>query len=424
MIRWLLLVCAFLICGAALYQLLLQDSGYILIVWGKTSIEMSLWFALVLLFLVLFLLWLFLSTFYGGLKGFSAVKRKVFNFSEEKAQSITVDGLIDFIEGNWPSARKKLLRSASKVKAPVINYLTAARCAYEMDEEQAALELLYKAERSTDKGGLAIAITQAKMQFFSQQYEQALATLERATTIDSAHPVVLNLRQQVYVALKDWDALKSLLPQLTKKNLCSPEERHQLELTMCREKLEAVINKNAADKNKDFTDRENSILLLKQAWSTVPDYLQADTDLLCLYSHHLMALGQDDEVEKILSKVLKQEWHNHLLDLYGLLVCTDAKKPLQVAEKWLINQPQNASLLLAIGRLCLQNQQWGRAMDFFEKSIALQPRPETYAELARALDYIGETEKSIHYYKQGLILSSHTLTDEKVFKSKSTSLDC
>ncbi|MGH1485525.1 MAG: heme biosynthesis HemY N-terminal domain-containing protein [Cellvibrionaceae bacterium] len=410
MIRGFLFFCAFLTLGAFLYQFILQDAGYLLIVLGETSIETSLWFALLSLIIIVFLLWCLLSFFRGGLRGLTAAKQKVFGFGDEKAQSRTVDGLIDFIEGDWPSARKKLTRSAGKVKAPIINYLAAARSAYEMGEEQNALELLHKAENSTDKGGLAVAITQARMQLANQQFEQALATLERASAIRPEHPVVLSLRQQVYIELKDWTALKALLPQLVKNNICSSSEVHQLEKKLNQEKLLELI-----EKNKQSTDKEKTSTL-KTIWNEVPTNLQEDLNLLSSYGSQLMALGEHDEVEKRLSSALSKTWHGQWVDLYGLLICSDPKKPLKTAEKWLTKQPKSANLLLALGRLCIQNQQWGRSVDFFQQSLALQKRPETYAELARVLDYIGETEKSIEYYKKGLLISTHTLANDRVFK--------
>ena len=405
MMRGFLFFCAFLIAGSGIYQLISQDVGYLLIVWGKTSIETSLWFALLLLILCVLALMIVFRLLRGGFRGVLAAKHKVLGLSDEKAQAKTVDGLVDFIEGNWRSAKKKLTRSAGKVKAPIINYLAAARCAYEMGEEQQALELLHKAENSTDKGKLAVAITQARMQFANHKYEQALATLERVSTIQPEHPVVLNLRQQVYVALKDWPALKQLLPKLTKHNINTTVEQYQLELMLYREMLKGLIVSSPAD-----------ISALQKMWLDIPRDLQQEQDLLSTYASQLMVLGEYDSAEKHLSEALNHQWHGQWLDLYGLLMCSDPKKLLQTAEKWLSKKPQSSHLLLALGRLCIQNQQWGRAVDFLEKSLSLQKRSETYAELARVFDYLGETEKSLCCYKEGLVTSATVLLHAKPFK--------
>lgn len=410
MIRGFLLFVLFLVIGAGLYQLVEQGAGYLLIVWGKTSIEMSLWFALLSLIAILFLIWLVWSLCSGSFRGVLAAKRKVFGYGDEKAQAKTVEGLIDFIEENWPSALKKLTRSAGKVQAPIINYLAAARSAYELGDEQGALGLLHKAEISNERGGLAVAITQARMQLANKQYEQALATLERASALRPEHPVVLSLRQEVYLALKDWPALKALLPQLNKNNIGTTAERHLLELHLYREKLNEKI-----EKIQYLSDSEKTSAL-ETLWSEIPNHLQREESILSLYASQLMALGEHNTAEKYLASALNKQWHGQWVDLYGLLLCEDPQKPLQTAEKWLKQQANSPNLLLALGRLCIQNQQWGRAIDFFENSIALQPRAEAYAELARILDYIGETEKSVRYFKKGLIASVSVLANDKVYK--------
>ena len=64
--------------------------------------------------------------------------------------------------------------------------------------------------------------------------------------------------------------------------------------------------------------------------------------------------------------------------------------------------PQDPALLLTLGRLCLQNQLWGKARDYFETSLKLERHPETCAELARLLAGLGDTERSNQLFQEGL----------------------
>jgi HemY protein len=409
--RSFLYFCLFLVVGAGLFQLISEGAGYILIVWGKTSIEMSLWFSLLALVFILFVLWIAITLLRGGFSGLRKAKHKIFGFGNEKAQAQTVDGLIDYIEGNWPDARRKLRRSAGKVKAPIINYLAAARSAYEMGDEESALALLHKAETSTERGGLAVALTQVRMQLGNKQYEQALATLERASSINPEHPDVLRLRQQVYLALKDWSSLKALIPLLAKNNILSSEERKKLERYLYQQQFFGLIERQQA------ASKEDQKTALNQLWSETPSYLQQDKSLITFYVKQLIKLGDSDAAEKLLAKSLDQHWLTEWIDLYGLLQSSDSVKQLKKAEAWAIKHDNNASLLLALGRLCLQNKQWGRAVDYFEKSLSHESRSETYAELARVKDFLGEKEKSAAYFKKGLMMSSGALVPEK-FLSK------
>ena len=242
------------------------------------------------------------------------------------------------------------------------------------------------------------------MQLGNEQYEQALATLERASAINPEHPVVLTLRQQVYVALKDWSALKFLLPHLVRHKIGTPTSRYQLELMLHREQFSELIDKNQLQAD---THKLNN---LQAFWAELPSYLQREQWFLSTYASQLMSLGEHDQAEKILALGLDRQWHGQWLDLYGLLQCADSVKPLKTAEKWLPHHQSSSHLLLALGRLCMQNQQWGRAVDFFKESLQLQQRAETFAELSRVLDRIGETEQSRNYYKQGLLASAQVLS--------------
>jgi HemY protein len=47
------------------------------------------------------------------------------------------------------------------------------------------------------------------------------------------------------------------------------------------------------------------------------------------------------------------------------------------------------SLLLTLGRLCLQNSLWGKARDYLENSLQVQRNPEACAELAQAFGSVG-----------------------------------
>lgn len=71
--------------------------------------------------------------------------------------------------------------------------------------------------------------------------------------------------------------------------------------------------------------------------------------------------------------------------------------------------PDDPSLLLTLGRLCLQNRLWGKARDYLESSLNLQRNPETCAELARLLAGLGDTERSNQLFQEGLVLLDERL---------------
>lgn len=405
MMRLFIVFCLFIVAGSFLAYKIQQGSGYVLLVWGDTSIEMSLWFALGIVLVSVFVIYLVMVLIRGSVRSMSSAKQKITGYGADKAQQQTVSGLIDFIEGDWLPAQKKLTRAAKKVSSPIINYLAAARCAYEMDNEQEALQLLHRAEKSIDNAGLAVALTQARMQLANKQYEQALATLARAADINPQHNVVLGLQQQVYVAVKDWDALKKLLPKLHQKNIGSTKQRYQLEQMLYQERFVSAITKQST------LPDDKKLSMVQQDWASIPSHFQKDSLILKSYVEELIGLKQYDEAESLLLKGLSQEWNDQWVLMYGLIISSRPEKALKNAERWLKRESKNAVLLLTLGRLCLQNQQWGRARDFFTQSLGLQSKPETYAELARLQQYLGATEEAQKNNHQGLLASVKTLVN-------------
>ena len=127
------------------------------------------------------------------------------------------------------------------------------------------------------------------------------------------------------------------------------------------------------------------------------------------YAEQLRRLGADAKAEEALRQALKREYNSHLARLYGLVRGSDPAKQLQTAEGWLKHHPEDPSLLLTLGRLCLQSSLWGKARDYLESSLRFQRNPETCAELARLLAQLGETERSNQLFQEGLGLLDERL---------------
>ena len=127
------------------------------------------------------------------------------------------------------------------------------------------------------------------------------------------------------------------------------------------------------------------------------------------YAEQLRQLGADGKAEEALRVAIKRGYDSHLIRLYGLLRGSDPARQLKFAEGWLKDHPGDASLLLTLGRLCLQNSLWGKARDYLESSLQVQRNPEACAELARLLAQLGDTERSNQLFQEGLGLLDNRL---------------
>lgn len=392
------LILVSLLLGAFVYQETASHKGYVLISIAGHRVEMTFWTALLIWLASLLLLYL-VSRLFSVL--FNAGKH--LGMSNRRARKRTARGLVDFIEGNWKQARKHLLKSAGKADEPLIHYLAAARSTYELGNEEEAFQLLHKAEQIAPSSSLAVALTQARMLLAAKKYEQCLAILERARKTAPSHPVVLELLYSTYLQLGDWPALRKLLPDLRRHKIASEEELGRLKLQIYR----AIIKK--AGERARLQSTGEGLSLLETEWQAIPSEMQHEPSLIHSYVHHLIKLGAEERAESFLRKELKRNWDDGLVAIYGRVKGADVEKQLLVAEHWQQERPGDASLLLALGRLCLRNEQWERARTFFESSLTLRKDPETYAELARLLAQLGEHETSTEYYQRGLLMSTAAL---------------
>lgn len=382
-----------------------EDGGYVLIAFGSKTIEMSLWFAALVGFLIGFLVWLIWWLLSGSL---SVVKHfgEILTFGGRgRAQKRTASGLIDFIEGDWQQAHKKLLRAAPKVDNPLINYLAAARSASALGDIAEAKRVLALAADTAPDGELAVGLTQATIELHSGQYDQCLATLLRIQPQAPQNPVLLDLLRQVYVAQQNWEGLQNILERLRAFKILSAQEFEQLEIQVHSAQLNKIC-----DTAENLVQNEQ-LPCLKNAWAKIPPALQKKPALQRVYAQKLATYFEDAEAEVFIRKALAKEWDADLVYLYGRVRGADSRQQMRIAEDWLAAHPQDPMLLLTLGRLSMRNELWGKARDYFKESLRYQRNPEVYAELARLLESMGEHQRGADYYQLGLGLTIGALPD-------------
>jgi len=380
--------------GALFFKAVARDPGYVLLAHGRHTIETSLLvglLAMVLFFLFLYWLWRFLRWALDPLRG------------QRKANSRTIRGLIAFAEGDWHNAEKLMAKGAAGNDIALINYLTAAQAAHEQGEEDRRDDYLRLAHQTAKGIDIAVGLTKARLQFQSEQWEECLATLMvlKKNAKTPSYPYVIKMLSQVYVQVQDWDSLLELLPELKKRKVVSADELHDLERRSYEGKLKQAQRGSGEDRLRN----------LQQVWQKTPRKLHHELALIQAYSEALINLNAGEEAEKILTDALRKNWDDNLARLYGIIKGADVAKQLLWAENWLKERPNNAMLLLTLGRLSLQLQQWEQARSYFEASIRSRRSAEAHGELGRLLSHLGEHEASNENFQAGLALISQRLPD-------------
>lgn len=401
MIRLLLILLVALLIGAGLAMGLQYDLGYIRISLGNYLIETNFWIGLSALIVLVGVLVFAFGLIRRLTRGTGALSGWVARGNQRRARRRTTQGLLALAEGNWPRARKLLEASAGHADTPLINYLAAAQAAFESGDHEAVDDLLRKAFESTPGSDMAVGITQAQLQLAGNRLEPALATLVRLRKQTPHHPFVLKLLKNAYVRLEDWRELSSLLPELRKRDLIDPAELHQLERTAWHNLLERA----AADCKRQDPPNQ-SLEPLTRLWDELPGFLRRDEHTIREYARLLAEAGDEAQAETLLRKVLRNHWSDELINLYGRLEGQKPDEQLLVAERWLQDRPNNAELLLALGRLSLRNELWGKAREYFDASLRLRRSRETMAELSRLNAHMSDDETSTKLLMQGLIKDS------------------
>jgi HemY protein len=398
MIKLLIIILVALLLGIGLSMGLQYDLGYVRISLGNYLVETNFWIGLAafialvaLVVLTIGLLRRFFSSA-GMMSGWLASARK------RRARKRTTRGLLALAEGNWPHARRQLEASADKADTPLINYLAAAQAAFECGDHEAVDALLRKAFESTPGSDMAVGITQAQLQLAGNRLEQALATLIRLRKKAPQHPFVLKLLKNTYVKLEDWRELSRLLPDLRKRDLIDKNELEELERTTWRKLLE-----RAADECRRQSVGGQTLEPLTKLWDELPPRLRKDEEVIQVYAHLLADLGDETQAETLIRKVLPELWSDDLINLYGRLKSDKPDEQLLAAERWLKESPNNPELLLALGRLSLRNELWGKAREYFEASLKLRRSREALAELSRLNAHMSDAEPSVKLLMQGLL---------------------
>lgn len=387
------------------FGVILPDAGYLLLVLGQKTLETSLWFACFAALAICFCWWL-ASRFVRASWSLAQRVTDFFVFgSTERASKRAASGLIDFLSGDWLQARKKLLRTATKVESPLVNYLAAARCSFELGDRDEAIKILEDAQKKYPKFEVAISLVQVKMDMAAGHYEHARQMLVVLQQKAPKNAVVINGLRKVYEVRQDWVALREIFPHVKKHKLCSVSETQEMEASVMIGELKSASDAALREVPQERLD------VLRKAWGRVPSYQQKMPRVVAAYAQALIEHFHDQEAEAVLRKTITRTWDNTLANLYGVLRVSDLTQAMRNAEDWLRVQPNNPVLLRALGRLSLRNHLWGLARDYFQRSLSAEPNSETYAELARLLNNLGDTQKSMEAYQAALQLSLTLLPD-------------
>jgi len=367
-----------------------QSTGYVVIVASPYRIELSL---NLLLFLVLagYFAFYFLTRLVATL---AAIPARVRAYREERARSrlrqSLNDALLAFFQGRYASAEKSAAMALTGDETKGVAAIIAARSAHELgrfSEREQFLDHAKGAEPAVDQARLT---TLADLLVSQGRHEEALAVLKDLSARDSRNLRLLRLKLQAEQAIRDWDAVLSTVSALVKLGGIGPAEA----ATARR----AAHLGNLARKSQDSQ-------ALGAYWKQLPQEMRVDPAVAATTARYYLALGATAPAQAIIEESLGREWNAALVALYGEAAGDDALPQIQRAESWLRDHARDPALLLALGKLCMRQELWGKAQSYIEASLALEPTHDGHMSLAALMERIGKPQEAVRHFRRSAELA-------------------
>jgi HemY protein len=376
-----------LFAAAVAVMLAARNPGYVQFVYPPYRMEMSLTlfaFALVGIFaLVYMLLRLTIATL--------QLPEYVRAFREERATSkgrlAMMEALKAYFEGRFAVAEKAAVRAMNLGEKSGLNSIVAARSAHELREFARRDTYLADAEGKTVGESTMRLMAKTEFQLEQRQPQSALNSLKQMN--DSGmhkHIGALSLELKAQQQARNWEAVLEVTAQLEKRHAIDKAVAEQLRQQAWLEKLRGQML---------------DIGMLRAVWKSVPNEFKRRKKIAAVAAEAFGKLGDCKAAQHLLTESLNAQWDSDLVTLYG--ECHNENNnvaQIEQAERWLKQHTDDAGLLLALGKLCMHQQLWGKAQSYLDASLSLQSSSAAYAALGQLAEKLGKQEQALAYFQK------------------------
>ena len=367
-----------------------HSTGYVVIVSAPYRIELSL---NLLIFLVLagYLAFYTLARLISTL---AAIPERVRAYRIErthgKLRQALNDALLAFFQGRYASAEKSAVAALSGEETKGVAAIIAARSAHELGRFSEREQLLDQAKGAAPEVDQARLTTLADLLVSQERYDEALAVLNDLSARDSRNLRLLRLKLQAEQATRNWDAVLDTVAALAKLGGLAPAEATGVR----RMAHLGNLNRKAQD-----------VAALTAYWRQLPSEMRVDPTVAATAARYHLALGGNAEAQAIIEQALEREWNPGLVAMYGESAGSNAMPQIERAEKWLRGHARDPALLLALGKLCLRQELWGKAQSYIEASLALEPTHDGHMTLAALMERIGKHQEAVQHFRRSAELA-------------------
>lgn len=377
--RWILLLVLIAALAAFGWHWIAEDPGYVLVRLRGWRVQTTVLAAVVILLLA----WgVFGALWQLARWPFGALTRRHRRLSRRRL----ADGLVALAEGRNGDAERDLSRASrlDALQGPAL--LAAAEAAARRGESARALESLDQAAQSVPQ---AARVLRAALLRRDGKPAEAVALL--APEADTGTLTPGGWRELALAALAAGDArrARSALAPLQKSAALGSRNYQALENQVLVASVQSAVDAAA----------------LNTLWSQLPKNQRRAPVVVEAYARRAAELGMILPAMDELESALRREWSSSLVQAWGALGNEDLDARLRRAEGWLDAHPNDAGLLLALGRLCVKLKLWGKARKHLERSIALAPSAGAWEALADMWTGQGDAVMAQRCFRNALALT-------------------
>jgi len=363
------------------------NSGYVLFVLHPYRVELSLNLLVAALLGAFVVLYGFVRVVVRTLRLPSEVREFRARRREARARASLMDALRAFLEGRHARAEKAAATALERPELAGPAAVLAARSAHELRAYDRRDTYLARSASFTDDDKVMRTMAQAELLLDQRRVPEAQEALSR---LPRRHTAALRLELRAARHAGQWDRVAELVGQLERAGVYEPAQAIELR----RRAVAESLDKRAGDPGG-----------LAEAWQRLSGDDRRDPAIAGAAARGFIALGQGREAQEIIEAALERHWDGELVALYGQCEGGEVLRRIERAEGWLREHPQDAALLLALGRLCVRQKLWGKARSYFEASLAMEQSFSSHMELARLLEDIGEADAARDNYRRSLELA-------------------
>jgi HemY protein len=263
-----------------------------------------------------------------------------------------------------------------------------------MRDYDAALALLRRADAQAPSLAVPRLMLEAEAALEQGNATEALARLADLRREAGLHTAALRLEIRALTAAGRHGEIPAIVDQLVKRKVYDAEQGQVLRARAHAEAIAALTH--------DATG-------LRAYWTRLNDADREQPAVAEAAARALLAQGADREAADVLVRALERHWEPRLVQWYAECRTPDATRQLEIAERWLVEHNQDATLLYALGRLCERQKLWGKAQTYLEASLALDTQWRTELALGELCANLGRTDEANAHLAAALRLAISAL---------------